>query len=47
VKVAKIGSMLAELKCSKATGLDNIPAKFLKDSAEQIAPCITHIINLS
>ena len=40
-------SMLAEFKCSKATGLYNIPARFLIDSAEQIGPCITHIINLS
>ncbi|CDQ60567.1 unnamed protein product [Oncorhynchus mykiss] len=39
--------MPAELKCSKATGLDNIPARFLIDSAEQIGPCITYIVNLS
>ena len=32
VETAKIVSMLAELKCSKATGLDNIPASFLIDS---------------
>jgi hypothetical protein len=44
---AKIVSMLAELKCSKATGLDNIPTRFLIDSAEQIGPCIAHIVNLS
>jgi hypothetical protein len=47
VATAKIVSMLAELKCSKATVLDNIPARFLIDSAEQIGPCITHIVNLS
>ena len=39
--------MLAELNCSKVTGLDNIPARFLIDSAEQIGPCSTHIVNLS
>ena len=31
----------------KATGHDNIPSKFLRDSAVSIAPIITHIINLS
>jgi hypothetical protein len=38
---------VAELKYSKATGLDNIPARFLIDSAEEIGPCITHIVNRS
>ena len=47
VAAAKGAIMLAELKCAKATGLDNIPARFLRDSAEQIAPCLTHIVNLS
>ncbi len=28
-------------------GLDNIPARFLRDAAEVITPCITHIINMS
>ena len=32
---------------SKATGLDNIPARFVCDAADQIAPCIAHITNLS
>ena len=43
-------SVLKKLKAlnpSKATGHDNIPARFLKDSAEIISPQITHIINLS
>ena len=31
----------------KATGLDGIPARFLKDSAAVIAPTITFIENLS
>ncbi len=38
---------LQNLNSSKATGLDNIPARFLKDAAEVITPCITHIINMS
>lgn len=32
------------LKNSKATGLDNIPARFLKDGAEIISLCVTHIV---
>jgi hypothetical protein len=47
VATTKVACMLAELKRAKATGLDNIPARFLRDSAEQMSPCITHIINLS
>jgi len=30
-----------------ATGLDNIPARFVNDAAEQISPSITHIGNIS
>ena len=32
---------------NKATGLDNIPARLLKDGAPVILECLTHIINLS
>lgn len=32
---------------SKATGMDNIPARFVKDGASIIAHPITHIVNLS
>jgi len=39
--------MLSSIDRSKATGLDNIPARFVKDAAEKIAPSITHIINIS
>ena len=38
---------LKELDHSKATGLDNIPARFLKDAAVIITPHVTHIVNLS
>ena len=31
----------------KATGLDNLPAKFIRDGAKHLAPPLTHIINLS
>ena len=31
---------------NKATGLDNIPARLLKDGAPVISECLTHIINL-
>ena len=39
--------MLAELNTTKATGLDNIPARFLSDAAEHISPCLSRIINIS
>ncbi len=32
---------------NKSTGLDGIPARFLKDAAEVVARPLTHIINLS
>lgn len=49
VKVSndKILKMLKGLNPNKATGLDNIPARFILDAAEIISPCITHITNLS
>lgn len=42
--------VLKQLKClkpKKATGLDGLPARLLKDSAIVIADCVTHVINLS
>lgn len=39
--------MLKNLNPSKATGLDNIPARVIQDATEIISPCITHITNLS
>lgn len=38
---------LREFDISKATGLDNIPAGFLKDAAGIISPCVAHIVNKS
>ena len=38
---------LKRLNPYKSTGPDNIPAKFLKDGAKEIAGPLTHIINLS
>ena len=39
--------MLKGLNSAKATGLDNISARFLKDAADLIVPFIAQIINLS
>ncbi len=39
--------MLEELQVSKSTGLDDFPARFLRDAADIIAPTITFIVNLS
>ncbi len=39
--------MLEELQVSKSTGLDDIPARFLRDAADIIAPTVTFIVNLS
>ena len=38
---------MKDLKISKATGIDSIPARFLKDGAEVIAKPLAQIINLS
>ena len=38
---------LCNLKISKSTGIDNIPAKALKLSADVICPSLTWIFNLS
>ena len=35
------------MSSSKATGLDEIPAKYLKDGSSVISKLLTHIINLS
>ena len=42
-----VATSLRRLKVSKATGMDNIPAKILKISADIIAPSLTAIFNLS
>ena len=38
---------LRDLKVKKATGLDGIPAPFLKDSAAVIAPTVSFLVSLS
>ena len=38
---------LRDLKDKKATGLDRIPARVLRDSAAVIAPTVTFLVNLS
>ena len=38
---------LLGLNLSKSTGLDNIPARFLRDVASVLKDPLTHIINLS
>ena len=38
---------LKSIKRKKATGLDNLPAGLLKNSAEQISAPLTYLINLS
>lgn len=47
VSVETVAEMLAELNVTKATGLDNIPARFLRDGVQEIASCVTHLINIS
>ena len=47
ISVDSVVSTLRGLKACKATGLDKIPAKILKLSANIIAPSLTFIFNLS
>ena len=46
LEIEYIRILLSNLDTKKATGLDNLNAKFLKDSASVIAEAITHIFNL-
>ena len=46
-EIHNVYSILNNLKANKSTGLDKIPAKILKLSAEIIAPSLTYIFNLS
>ena len=43
----EIENLLNGLTASKATGLDSLPGRFLKDGAEVIACPLAHIIKLS
>ena len=38
---------LRNLNSRKSTGIDDIPARFLKDGANEIKTVVTHLINLS
>ena len=38
---------LSNLSVNRSTGLDNIPARFLKDGAPELKKPMTHVINLS
>ena len=47
VTTTEVFKYLKRLKRKCATGLDNVPACFLKDTAYSLAKPLTHIINLS
>lgn len=47
VTVEGVASLLTNLKPHKAPGPDNIPAFFLKETANEIAPILTHIYKSS
>ena len=47
VSKEEIENLLNGLTASKATGMDSLPARFLRDGAEVIACPLSHIINLS
>ena len=47
VQQAQIVKALKNTQISKATGLDAIPARFIRDASDEITPAVTHIINLS
>ena len=43
----QVHKLLNGINACKASGLDNIPAKFVTDASEIITSPLTHIINLS
>ena len=45
--MSTVEKLLKNLDTSKATGIDQIPARFLKDGASVISKHLTNIINLS
>ena len=47
VTEGKVLKLLNALSINKATGLDGIPSRFVRDSASIIVSPLTHIINLS
>ena len=47
IPATAVEKLLSELKTSKATGLDNIPARLLKTAAPVICDSVAYIFNLS
>ena len=47
VTVDQVSSILNSIIASKATGLDDLPASFIKGGSSVIANPLTHIVNLS
>ena len=47
VNVDNINIILNSMSANKATGLDDLSPRFVKDGARVIAPMITHIVNMS
>ena len=47
VIVDQVSSILNSIIASKVTGLDELPARFIKDGSSVIAKHITHFVNLS
>ena len=47
VYTGQVSKILHSMSSIKATGLDEIPAKYLKDGSSVISKLLTHIINLS
>ena len=47
VNVDNINQILNSMSANKATGLDDLSARFINDGARVIAPMITHIVNMS
>ena len=41
----KVKSMLDDIDSSKATGFDNIPAKWLKSTSHELAQPVTTLVN--
>ena len=46
VTMDQVSSILNSIIASKATGLDELPARFIKDGSSVIAKPLTHIVNL-
>ena len=47
IKTPGVQKLLRNLKPNKASGPDNIPAKFIKENAEELAPALTSLFQAS